>query len=64
MKQFKVWERKRITGGNEIVIEPLYECMIARYTTPSYRINSREELEAEIKKVFRLRSNDFKIEVA
>lgn len=63
MKKFKVWERKRITGGKEIVIEPQYECMIASFTTPSYRINSREDLENEIVKVFRLREKNFEIEV-
>ena len=58
---FKVFERKRFTGGTEICMEQLSSKI--QYSVPSYTIHNQDDVKKEISKFFKISENDIKIEI-
>ena len=56
---FKVYERKRITGGTEICIEQVSTEI--KYSVPSYKIHNQEDVKKEINTFFKIATNDIEL---
>lgn len=62
MKQFKVFERNRVTGGKEITIQEITNNdIIVRYSIPSYKINDIEDLKKHISEYYRININEIEL---
>lgn len=63
MKQFKIFERNRITGGKEITIQEVTNKndIIVRYSIPSYKINDIDDLKKHISEFYRININEIEL---
>lgn len=63
MKQYKIIERNRITGGKEITIQELNNInnIIVKYSIPSYKINDIDDLKKHISEFYKININDIEL---